>query len=111
MKTVSVFEEIEENYPQPSKYAKTQVNALDEVSQSYSHQENPKLDQTRHTIETQDHESMDLKMIRLLLSVCGFHYEKGHVIMDCPFVFFHIRASIVRHVELHNVVRTLMDQP
>jgi hypothetical protein len=76
MKTVSVFEEIEENYPQPSKYAKAQVNALDEVSQSYSHQENPKLDQTRHTIETQDHESMDSKMIRLLLSVVDFIMKK-----------------------------------
>jgi hypothetical protein len=30
--------------------------------------------------------------------------------MDCPFVPFHIRTSIVRHVELQNVVGTLMDQ-
>jgi hypothetical protein len=31
--------------------------------------------------------------------------------MDCPFVPFHIRACIVRHVELQNMARTLMDQP
>ncbi len=31
--------------------------------------------------------------------------------MDCPFVCFHIRASIARDVELQNAVSTLMDQP
>jgi hypothetical protein len=31
--------------------------------------------------------------------------------MDCPFVPFHIRAYITRHVELQNVAWTLMDQP
>jgi hypothetical protein len=31
--------------------------------------------------------------------------------MDCPFVPFHIKASIVKHVELQNVAKTLMDQP
>jgi hypothetical protein len=30
--------------------------------------------------------------------------------MDCPFVPFHIRIGIVRHVELQNVAGTLMDQ-
>jgi hypothetical protein len=30
--------------------------------------------------------------------------------MDCPFVPFHIRADIVKHVELQNVTWTLMDQ-
>jgi hypothetical protein len=30
--------------------------------------------------------------------------------MDCPFVPFHIRASIVKHVELQNVAKALMDQ-
>jgi hypothetical protein len=54
---------------------------------------------------------MDLEMIKLLLRVYAFYEEEGHAIMDCPFVPFHIRASIVRHVELQNVVRTLMDQP
>jgi len=37
--------------------------------------------------------------------------EKGYVIMDCPFVPFHIIASIAKHVELQNVARKLMDQP
>jgi len=31
--------------------------------------------------------------------------------MDCPFVPFHIKACIVKHVELQNVARALMDQP
>jgi hypothetical protein len=69
------------------------------------------LDQTRYTTKTQDHEYVDLEMIRLLSKVCVFYEGKGHVIMDCPFVPFHIRASIARHVELQNVARTLMDQP
>jgi hypothetical protein len=30
--------------------------------------------------------------------------------MDCTFVHSHIKTSIVRHVELQNVVGTLMDQ-
>jgi hypothetical protein len=30
--------------------------------------------------------------------------------MDCPFVPFHIKVGIVRHVELQNVVGTIMDQ-
>jgi hypothetical protein len=29
--------------------------------------------------------------------------------MDCPFVLFHIKANIARHVELQSVARTLMD--
>jgi hypothetical protein len=36
--------------------------------------------------------------------------DEGHAIMDCPFVPFHIRINIARHVELQNVVGTLMDQ-
>jgi hypothetical protein len=43
--------------------------------------------------------------------VCALCEEKGHVIMDCPFVPFHIRACITRHMELQNVARTLLDQP
>jgi hypothetical protein len=39
-------------------------------------------------------------MIKLLSKVCGFYEEQGHVIMDCPFVPFHIKASIAKHVEL-----------
>jgi hypothetical protein len=38
-------------------------------------------------------------------------YEERHAIMDCPFVPFHIKTNIVRHVELQNEARTLMDQP
>jgi hypothetical protein len=41
---------------------------------------------------------MDLEMIDLLSRVCAF-YEEGHVIMDYPFVPFHIKAGIARHVE------------
>ncbi len=49
------------------------MNALDEVSQSYSYQGNLELDQTRHTIETWDHEYVDSEMIRLLSRVCAFY--------------------------------------
>ncbi len=68
------------------------------------------MDETRYTIEKRNHESVDLEMVRLLLGVCAF-CEEGHIIMDCHFMPFHIRASIVRHVELQNVAGTLMDQP
>jgi hypothetical protein len=54
---------------------------------------------------------MDSEMVRLFSRVCAFCEEEGHAIMDCPFVPFHIKACIVRHVELQNVARTLMDQP
>jgi hypothetical protein len=64
-----------------------------------------------YTAKTQDHESMDLKVIKLLSKVYALCEEKRHAIMDCPFVPFHIRASIARHVKLQNVARTLMDQP
>ncbi len=47
----------------------------------------------------------------MLLSTVYAFYEEGHIIMDCPFVPFHIPTSIVRHVELHNVAGALMDQP
>jgi len=87
---VDVFEETEKKYPRSSKYAKAQVNVLDEVPQSYSHQGNPELDQTRYTTKTQDHESMVLKMIRFFSKVYAFCEKEGHVIMDCPFVPFHI---------------------
>jgi hypothetical protein len=50
-------------------------------------------------------------MIILHSRVYAFCEEKGHVIMDCPFVPFHIRTCIARHVELQNVAGTLMDQP
>ncbi len=53
---------------------------------------------------------MHSEMVRLLSKVCAFCEEKGHVIMDCPFIPFHIKACIARHVELPNVVGTLMDR-
>ncbi len=53
---------------------------------------------------------MDSKVVKLLSRVYAF-YEEGHAIMDCPFVPFHIIASITRHVELQNVTGALMDQP
>jgi hypothetical protein len=83
---------------------------LDEMPQSYSHQGNRELDQKRYIVENRDHESMDSKMVRLFSRVYAF-YEEGHAIMDSFFVPFHIKASIARHVELHNVVGALMDQP
>ncbi len=72
---------------------------------------NLKLDQTRHTTKRRDHEFVDSKMIKLLSRECAFCERNGHAIMDCPFVPFHIKACIARHVELQNVARTLMDQP
>jgi hypothetical protein len=50
-------------------------------------------------------------MVKLLSKVCAFCEKEGHAIMDCPFVAFHIKVSIVRHVDLENVVGALMDQP
>jgi hypothetical protein len=47
-----------------------------------------------------DHESLDLEMIRLFSRVYSFCEEKGHAIMDCPFVPFHIKVGIARHLEL-----------
>jgi hypothetical protein len=67
------------------------------------------LDQTRYTTKTWDFEFVDLEVVRLLSKVYAF-CEGGHAIMDCPFVPFHIKASIVRHVELQNVEGALMDQ-
>jgi hypothetical protein len=93
-------EEIEENYLKSSKYAEAQMNVLDEIPQPYSHQGNPKLDQTRYIIEIRDDEYVDSEIVKLLSRVCALYEEKGHVIMDCPFVPFHIKACTDRHVEL-----------
>jgi hypothetical protein len=57
------------------------------------------LDQTKYTIETKDHEFVDLEVVKLVSTICAF-CEEGHAIMDCPFGPFHIRMAIVRHVEL-----------
>ncbi len=87
------------------------MNVLDEVPQSYSHQRNPELDQTRYIAETRDHEFVDLETTRLLSKVCAFYEEERYAIMDCPFVPFHIKVGIAKHVEPQNVVGTLMDRP
>jgi hypothetical protein len=71
-----------------------------EIPQSHSHKGNSKLDQTKYIVEKWDHGFVDSKMVKLLSKVCAFCEEKGHVIMDCHFMPFHIRAYIVRHVEL-----------
>jgi hypothetical protein len=42
---------------------------------------------------------MDSKVVKLLSRVYAF-YEEGHAIMDYPFVPFHIKENIDRHVEL-----------
>jgi hypothetical protein len=99
------------NYLRPYVNEKAQVNVLDEVPQSYSHKKNPELDQIRYTTKTKDHEFVDSKIAKLLSRIYAFCEEKGHVIMDCPFMSFHIRVGIVRHVEIQNVVVVLMDQP
>jgi hypothetical protein len=105
-----VLEDTKENYLRSSQYAEPQVNVLDEVPQSYSHQGNLELDQTKYTTKTQDHEYADLEVARLLYRVCALCEEEGHAITDCPFMPFHIRTSIVRHAKLQNVARALMDQ-
>jgi hypothetical protein len=47
------------------------------------------LDQPKYTIKTWDHEFVDWEMFRLISRVYAFYEEKGHVIMDFPFVPFH----------------------
>ncbi len=44
----NVLEKIKGNYPMPNVYEEAiQVNVLDEISQSYSHHKNPKLNVSR----------------------------------------------------------------
>ncbi len=86
------------------------MNVLDEVPQSYSHQGNPKLDQTRYIAETRDHGSMYLEVARLLSIVYAFCEKEKHAIMDCLFAPFHIKANMIKYVELQDVARALMDQ-
>ncbi len=69
------------------------------------------MDQIKHITETHDHEFVDSEVVRLLLRDYAFCEEEGHVIMDYPFVPFHIKIGIARHVELQNVVGARMDQP
>ncbi len=86
------------------------MNVLDEVPHSYSHQRNLELEQIKYKVETRYHEYVDLEIVKLISKVYAFYEEEGYVIMDCPFVPFHIRANIARHVELQNVAKTIMDQ-
>jgi hypothetical protein len=58
------------------------------------------LDQIGYTTETGDQEFVDSRITRLLSKIYAFCEEEGHVIMDCPFMFFHIKAGIVKHVEI-----------
>jgi hypothetical protein len=58
------------------------------------------LDQTKYIVKTRNRESMDLEVAKLLSRVCAFYEEEGYAIMDCPFVPFHIKVHIARHVEL-----------
>ncbi len=92
---INVIEETKRNYLRPYEYVEAHVNVLDEVPQSYSHPKNPELNQTRYIIKTKDHEFMDLEVARLLSKICAFYEEERHVVMDCPFVPFHIKACIV----------------
>jgi hypothetical protein len=43
---------------------------------------------------------VDSEVVRLFSKVCALCEEEGHAIMDYLFVPFHIKTSIVRHVEL-----------
>jgi hypothetical protein len=54
---------------------------------------------------------VDSKVAILLSRVFALYEDEGHAIMDYPFVLFHIRAGIVKHVELQNIIVALMDQP
>ncbi len=55
-----------------------------------------------HEVWTRDlpkmDESLDLEVVRLFSKVYAFYEDEGHVIMDCPFVCFHIKANTPKHV-------------
>jgi hypothetical protein len=55
-----------------------------------------------YTTETQNHEYVNSEVAIILSRVYAL-CEEGHTIMDCPFLPFHVKISIVRHVELQNV--------
>ncbi len=58
--------------------------------------------------KTKDHEYVDLEVVILFTKVCALYDEEGHVIMDYPFVPFHIKTCIAKHVELQNVAGVLI---
>jgi hypothetical protein len=43
---------------------------------------------------------VDPEVVKLFSKVCALCEEEGHAIMDYPFVPFHIKISIARHVKL-----------
>ncbi len=82
---INVFEE---NYLRPSEYVEAQVNVLDEVPQSYSHQRNLELDQTRYITKIRDHEYVDLEVAKLLSRVyalCVQKDMKSWIVLLCLF--------------------------
>jgi hypothetical protein len=87
--------ETKENYLKSFKYAKAQVNVLDEVPLSYSHQGNPKLDQIKCIAETNYHESMDSKVARLFSRAYAFCEEKKHAIMDVFLCIFTLNQVLL----------------
>jgi hypothetical protein len=93
---IDVVEETEGNYVRAFKYTKAHVNVLDEVPQSYSHEGNLELDQTKYIVETRDHEYVDSKMVRLFSRVCAFYEEEGHAIMDCLLCLFTLKQVLLR---------------
>jgi hypothetical protein len=104
-----VFEETGKNYPRSFEYAKAQVarwsTTIILLSKESRVGSNNAYNQNTWSW------------------ICGFGddqvifmglcimWGRKNVIMDCPFVPFHIKKTIARHVELQNVVRTLIDQP
>ncbi len=76
------------------------MNVLDEVPQSYLNQGNQNWIKQSTQLK---HGIMNLWIRRwsyYFSRVYAFCEEEGHAIMDCPFVPFHVRISIARHVEL-----------
>jgi hypothetical protein len=65
------------------------------------------LDQTKYIAEKQDHDYVKLEVVKLLSSVCALCEEEGHAIMDHPFVPFHIKMGVAKHVELYNAIKSL----
>ncbi len=85
---IDVLEEIKENYLQSFKYAEAQVNVLDEVPQSYSHQGNLKLDQIRYITEIRDHEYVDSKLVKLfsrIYALCDERRRCNYGLYFCAF--------------------------
>jgi hypothetical protein len=68
------------------------------------------LDQTKHVIETFGSWICGFGNDQVIFKGFALCEEEGHVIMDCPFVPFHIKTSIAKNVELQNVARALIDQ-